>query len=181
MNDCIAYIQDWKSSAIHLYGHRDSVSTQCPGDKIYTLLQAGAFGNSGQLPTPGLPPVQLPEPPGIEVGLTVDGRFGQSTVRVLQRRLGIAVDGKAGSGTWRALQSFLGTNVDGVVSNQSYTAEELGNGITGGWEYVGRNASGSSMVRALQAYIGVATDGIWGESTTSALQRHLNRYDSAFR
>lgn len=169
-------------------GHRDAVSTLCPGEPLYGLIQDGVLKFSiyppVELPTSdgGGEPVDIPEPgTGIEVGLTVDGRFGQSTVRVLQRRLGVTADGKAGSATWRALQAFLGTNVDGVVSNQSYTAEELGNGITGGWQYTGRNSSGSSMVRALQAYIGVSVDGVWGESTTRALQQHLNRYDSAFR
>lgn len=181
VNDCIAYIRDWQPGAIHIYGHRDSVSTECPGDKLYALLQAGAFGKSGQLPMPDDDqPIPLPDRPDIEIGLEVDGRFGQTTVRTLQRRLGITADGKAGAGTWRALQSFLGTTVDGVVSNQSYTAEELGNGITGGWQYVGRNASGSTMVRELQAYIGVRVDGIWGQGTTAALQRYLNNREDAF-
>lgn len=182
VNELIAYIREWQPTNKDVYGHRDAIQTQCPGEKLYALIQEGAFGVIQNIPIPDDDgPVQIPEiPPPLETGVNVDGRLGKTTIRTLQRRLGVTADGKAGSGTWKALQSFLGTTVDGLVSNQSYTATELGNGITGGWQYVGRNASGSTMVRELQAYIGVRVDGVWGPGTTAALQRYLNKREDAF-
>lgn len=113
--------------------------------------------------------------------LKVDGRFGSSTVKALQQWLnekhgaGLKVDKKAGHSTWKALQKALGTPADGKVSNQSYKADELGNGITQGWDYDGRGAKGSTMVRHLQVLVGATPDGVWGEGTSTALQRFLNR------
>ena len=147
-----------------------------------------------------MPPHSTPSPelvdakPGISAGggtsvpvvkpvsgkVKVDSRFGTTTVKALQQWLnekhgaGLAVDGKAGKTTWRALQKALGTKVDGEVSNQSYKPEELGNGITQGWDYDGRGAKGSTMVRALQKLVGVKADGVWYEGTTKALQTYLN-------
>lgn len=108
----------------------------------------------------------------------VDGRFGTDTVKAAQRFLNseganLKVDGKAGHNFWKAWQKFLGTHVDGKVSNQSHRAEDLGNGITQGWEYTGPNSSGSTMVRALQTWAGATPDGVWGEGTTAAIQRKL--------
>lgn len=187
VRECITYIRNWQHTAGILRGHRESpdADTACPGDILMGHLLRGDFGESydpaTEIPTVPGDPDDPVEPPPIEVGLTVDGRFGQMTVRALQRRIGATVDGKAGNATWRALQRFFGTTVDGTVSKQSYRAEELGNGITQGWEYVGRNASGSNMVRALQRYLGLTADGIWFEGTTRALQSRLNDDDSAFR
>lgn len=135
-------------------------------------------------PVPSVPSggTSVPAPrPAKSDKLDEDGRFGRKTVRALQRYLnehhdaGLKVDGKAGPKTWRALQKALGTPVDGEVWDQSYRASELGDGITGGWKYTGRNSAGSTMVEALQRWVGVDDDGIWFEGTTEALQRELNR------
>src|SRR5699024_5919751 len=108
----------------------------------------------------------------------VDGRFGTDSVKAAQRFLNsrgaaLKVDGKAGHSFWKALQSYLKTPVDGVVSNQSHSADSLGNGITQGWEHTGPGSSGSTMVEALQKWVGVTVDGVWGEDTTAAFQRKL--------
>lgn len=186
VRDLVDYIREWQPTAERILGHQESVDldpgdTECPGLRLMDLIKEGAFESSVPIP-PGEGPGDPgpPDPGPIETVLTVDGRFGQATVRVLQRRLGVTVDGRAGNNTWRALQAFLGTPVDGVVSNQSYRAEELGNGISQGWEFTGRGSSGSTMVRALQGYLGLSADGIWFEGTTRALQTRLNNDDGAF-
>lgn len=114
--------------------------------------------------------------------LEVDGRFGAATAKAWQMFLNsrveganLVVDGRIGPSTHRAAQQYFGTPVDGVVSNQSYKAEELGNGISGnGWEYTGRGSSGSTLIKALQKWVGVKQDGVLFEGTTSALQEKLN-------
>lgn len=107
--------------------------------------------------------------------LVEDGRLGTSTVKALQSALGVKADGRACEATWKALQRKVGTFVDGVVSNQSYRAKELGNGVVDRcWKFTGRGSKGSKMVVALQKKLGVKADGIWHESTTLALQKALN-------
>ena len=107
--------------------------------------------------------------------LVEDGRLGTSTVKALQSALGVKADGRACESTWKALQKKLGNFVDGVVSNQSYRAKELGNGVVDRcWRFTGRGSKGSKMVVALQKKLGVKADGIWYESTTLALQKALN-------
>lgn len=164
-----------------LLGHRESweASTACPGTRVMAAIREGTLhwgSGSAAVPT-GSAQEKLTAASG---DLKVDGRFGTSTVKALQRWLnekhgaGLKVDGKAGAKTWRALQEALGTPVDGAVSAQSYKPSELGNGITQGWQYAGRGAKGSTMVRALQKLIGVKADGIVGPNTVKALQRYLN-------
>lgn len=112
--------------------------------------------------------------------LATDGRFGTETVKDFQKLINkkakkrLKIDGKAGNKTWIGLQKWMGTKQDGEISNQSYKAEELGNGITQGWDYDGPGAKGSTVVRALQKEIGVKADGIWFEGTTKALQKYIN-------
>lgn len=110
-----------------------------------------------------------------------DGRLGRETGRALQTWLnqehnaGLKVDGKIGHKTWRALQHALDAPYkDGKISRQSYRADELGNGITQGWEHTGRNSEGSQTVELLQELVGADADGIWFEGTTLALQVFLN-------
>lgn len=163
--------------------HNRWTSTQCPGNwdlgRLDRLARGTVAGVSGPVGGTSVPVVK-PAPKSSSGKLKVDGRFGHASVRALQEWLneehdaGLVVDGKAGHSTWTALQHALGTPADGKVSNQSYRASELGNGITQGWDYDGRGASGSTMVRALQKRVGVKADGIWYEGTTAALQRALN-------
>ena len=163
-------------------GHKQSpdASTACPGAKIMALIEDGTFSwdGKGSVPAPSADSSVKPDE-----DVVVDGRFGHDTVEAFQDYLisqGISVgregsDGKAGHDFWKGLQTWLGTPVDGKVSNQSYKAEEIGNGITQGWDYDGRGAKGSKMVKALQKKVGVKADGIWFEGTTAAVQRYLNK------
>ena len=159
-----------------LYPHKHWTRTECPGN--YDL---GALDKLARGQKPSAPAKPKPAPAKTSDGkLKEDGRFGTTTVKALQTFLKKSgydpgkIDGKAGVSTWKALQRYLKTPVDGEVSNQSYKPEELGNGITQGWDYDGRGAKGSSMVEALQKWVGVKADGVWYEGTTKALQRKLN-------
>lgn len=175
IKDAISRIQKVHPEATTLRGHQDSpdASTECPGPHLMKLVKSGLKEQSA-------PAKKQPAAKKADGSLTVDGRFGTASVKALQTFLKKSgydpgkIDGKAGVSTWKALQRYLKTPVDGEVSNQSYKPEELGNGITQGWDYDGRGAKGSTMVKALQKWVGVKADGIWGEKTTEALQRKLN-------
>jgi peptidoglycan hydrolase-like protein with peptidoglycan-binding domain len=81
-------------------------------------------------------------------GLSVDGSFGPSTKKALQRALGVADDGSFGPASTKALQAFLGTAQDGS------------------W--------GPATTKALQTYLGVTADGSFGPATITAMQNRLN-------
>lgn len=167
----------------YLRGHRESpdASTTCPGKRIMNLIEDGSLNWSGKAKVVSGDKIK-------EAGaghVVEDGRFGHDTVTAFMEYLlehhpkttdlgKAGVDGKAGHNFWRSLQGALGTPVDGEVWNQSYEAEELGNGITQGWKFTGRGSKGSKMVRALQKELGIEADGVWFEGTTSALQKALN-------
>ena len=160
------------SSGSQSNGGRVARRTRRPGQVRYVIrpnwskaVSVGGGGTSAPAAKPAAKPAKLVE----------DGRLGTSTVKALQSALGVKADGRACEATWKALQRKVGTFVDGVVSNQSYRAKELGNGVVDRcWRFTGRGSKGSKMVVALQKKLGVKADGIWYESTTLALQKALN-------
>lgn len=158
--------------------HKDYTATACPGRyiELRDTIDALSRGEIVAVPKPSAKPSA---PAALIAKLKVDGRFGTKAVTALQiflvsRGYTLKIDGKAGHATWRAFQAYLRTPVDGIVSKQSHKAEDLGNGITQGWDYTGPNSEGSTMVEALQTWVGVKPDGVWFEKTTAALQEKLN-------
>ena len=183
----LAQLKATYPTASWVRGHQQSPEAggQCPGPAVMGLLRAGRFhyrgGAAASVPSPG-----ASAPAVTKTGrLKVDGRAGVETIKALQRFLnravkaGLKVDGRAGEATWTALQQYLGAPYkDGRISRQSYRPRELGNGIvdrSSAWEYTGRGSKGSQTVELLQRKIGAAADGIWGEGTSAALQRWLNK------
>lgn len=82
----------------------------------------------------------------------------------------LMVDGKWGKSTTKALQKALGTTQDGIISGQP--RNDVSQSLYGGT--VTHNTSkGSPMVRALQRKVGSGVDGKLGPATVRALQRYL--------
>ena len=145
-------------------GHRDApgAHTACPGRYAYTLLDdlnRGEYHGDGPVFVDN--PIEPPSRPTVPTRLTVDGRWGSATTRMLQRR--------------------LGTKVDGVVSSQSRTWAPSNPGLTTGWHWVAPYAARGSRVvlrhqdllAARRPYPG-DLDGIAGEQYFRALQRDLD-------
>ena len=80
--------------------------------------------------------------------LTIDGKFGYSSIAMLQKALGIKVDGVLGKATVRALQTKAGTDPDGC------------------WR------KGTSL--KVQKMIGAKADGEFGEESVKKLQEWCN-------
>lgn len=88
-------------------------------------------------------------------------------------KAGLDVDGLWGQSTTKAVQKALGTPVDGIVSGQSATdfnKANKGGLLTSSWKM---GKGGSPMVKALQKKIGAKADGYFGVNTCKALQKHL--------
>lgn len=90
----------------------------------------------------------------------------------------IAVDGEWGSSTTKLLQKIFGTEQDGIVSNQDsdcrkYCLNCVGYGLPYG-SWVWNDSSGySPLIAALQKKVGARTDGKFGRDTIKALQKFL--------
>ena len=165
----------WKEyGKLPLCGHKDIVSTTCPGrwynklDQLYRMAQ-DIYDDS-----------PAPDPkPEIDM-IDEDGIWGYDTTLGVQRKLGLEIqDGvlsyqysgnigccilssainengwhfvdhmsSIGSTTVRALQSLTGASVDGIL--------------------------GPDTIRHLQRFLGVAADSVLGRDTVSALQRWVN-------
>jgi hypothetical protein len=107
----------------------------------------------------------------------------------------LAVDGWWGESTTRALQRINGTPQDGQVSSQYRPNREYFPAAGSGWEWTGENAEGSQLivklqrafhvdadgiagpefVRGMQRYYRVSVDGYMGNATVRAMQHAINR------
>lgn len=107
----------------------------------------------------------------------------------------LAVDGWWGESTTRALQRINGSPQDGQVSSQYRPNKQYFPAAGSGWEWTGENAEGSQLiirlqrafrvdadgiagpefVRGMQRYYRVTVDGYMGHATVRALQHAINR------
>lgn len=107
----------------------------------------------------------------------------------------LAVDGWWGESTTRALQRINGTPQDGQVSSQYRPNQQYFPAAGSGWEWTGENAEGSQLiiklqlafrvdadgiagpefVRGMQRYYRVTVDGYMGHATVRAMQHAINR------
>lgn len=82
----------------------------------------------------------------------------------------LTVDGKWGKTTTKALQRALGTTADGIISRQPNNS--VARSLYGGTVTFG-GGKGSPMVEALQRKVGARVDGKLGPATVRALQKYL--------
>lgn len=84
-------------------------------------------------------------------------------------RSNITVDGKWGKSTTRALQKALNTPVDGIISKQPRNS--VSQSLYGGTVQFGSGSS--NVIVALQRKVGANADGKLGPATVRALQKYL--------
>lgn len=141
-----------------LIGHKDVVSTGCPGRWYAQLGELTEMAEAAYAAGVGNDAPSEPETPAVPK-IDEDGYWGKDTTMGLQRKLGMEVQ-------------------DGVLSNQykgnlyaCINGDYINNN---GWDFVGHVSSvGSDTVRALQRMVGVSADGVLGPATVQALQRWL--------
>lgn len=133
-----------------LRGHKDYMSTACPGRWYARLaeLDARARAIAGQPTTAPAPAAPAPAP-------AVPGR--------------IAEDSQAGPATIRLAQTLAGTPVDGVISGQSEWNRRYHHALYS----IRYGRGGSALVGAIQRAVRVTDDGHLGPITIAAMQRAL--------
>ncbi len=161
--DLCAYLcQTYGISSSALYGHRDFLSTQCPGDAFYaqlpSLRSAVAAKLSGTSTTRSWPVLR-----------EGSSGFRVTSLQYLLRYRGrsVTIDGLFGGGTKSAVVSFQSANgltADGIVGTQTW--EKLVATVSEG--------SSGDAVRAAQNALrakgySVAVDGAFGSGTKSAV------------
>ena len=107
----------------------------------------------------------------------------------------LAVDGWWGESTTRALQRINGTPTDGIISSQYAPNMQYLPAAGSGWQWEGERAQGSQLIarmqkafrttpdgiagpafaRAMQRYYRVTVDGYVGTQTVRAMQRAINK------
>lgn len=86
-----------------------------------------------------------------------------------QSSANLTVDGKWGKSTTRALQKALNTPVDGIISKQPRNS--VSQSLYGGTVQFGSGSS--NVIVALQRKVGASADGKLGPTTIRSLQRYL--------
>ncbi|MFV2198471.1 N-acetylmuramoyl-L-alanine amidase [Nocardiopsis sp. LOL_012] len=106
-----------------MFGHRDFVSTSCPGDVLYPLVQEGVFGRPGN-GTPTSSGGSGEYRPENGDGLYMLYEYGDA-IEPLQGALGVTVDGFFGPDTRAAVRGYQdshGLEVDGIAGPETLTS-----------------------------------------------------------
>jgi peptidoglycan hydrolase-like protein with peptidoglycan-binding domain len=173
----------------NIKGHRDHISTSCPGNVLYGRVRANNWGSGGNV-VPiggggggtggGMTSVRsiksqqrTVNQEGYTPKLVVDGIYGPKTeagVKWYQRKLGVAADGLWGPKTEAAHKRNEGGGSSGGGSSSSIGAPD-------GTPYLNRNDSGSRVRQLQRALIKVGedlpkygADGKFGAETEAALR-----------
>lgn len=141
----------------------------------------GYFGADTEKPTKDFQEKHGLVPDGLAGDKTIDKaeslglkwtRKPKKTSKPSKPKANLDVDGKWGESTTKALQRVLGTPVDGEVSFQPVAYKAQNPGLLSGWEWT-KNPRSSNVIEALQKKLGVTADGRIGPNTIKALQRKL--------
>ena len=188
--DLMSWMRSKGVNTGNIKGHRNHISTSCPGNVLYARVRSGNWGAGGSVtPVPGggssggmtsvrsiRSQQQIVNAAGYSPKLDVDGIFGPKTdagVKWYQRKIGTTADGLWGPNTESAHKKQGGgstgrgmTSVRSIRSQQQivnaagYSPKLDVDGIYGPKTEAG--------VKWYQRRIGTTADGLWGPNTESA-------------
>jgi hypothetical protein len=164
--DAVAKLRSWGVGSA-MKGHRDFVSTACPGNSIYNKMKDGKYSGGSSGGGGG----------GTPSTVDVDGWLGYNTTRLWQKIMGTEQDGEISipSELVTAVQKSL--NAKGIRDNDGKSLVVDGKGIQSNED--GRYPSGSgttATLESLQRYLGTSPDGYLSAPSDAirALQKRLN-------
>jgi N-acetyl-anhydromuramyl-L-alanine amidase AmpD len=183
---CAYVCQQYKISSDRIYGHRDFIATDCPGDMLYAMLpklrsdvaaKLGAGGpitriwttsKKGDINERAKTLQYLLRSRGYS--LTVDGNFGtgtESLVKSFQTSKALTSDGVVGKSTWENLVQNVqaGSSGDAVRAVQSQLANK-GYGVTVDGSF---GTGTTTALKSFQSSVGLSNDGIVGPDTWAKL------------
>lgn len=160
--DAVAKLRGWGVGS-GMKGHRDVVSTSCPGNSIYNKMKDGRYSGGSSIPDDG--------------SLDVDGWLGEDTIRRWQHIMGTEEDGELSrpSELVTAVQKSL--NSKGMKDNAGKSLVVDGKGIQSNEDGRYPDSPGTTAtLEALQRYLGTSRDGYLSAPSDciKALQKRLN-------
>lgn len=182
--DLVAYLcQTYAVPTSAIYGHRDFLSTQCPGDAFYAKLPTLRSAVAARLgSTTRTWPTLQEGSTGFRVttmqyllrsrgySLAADGSFGpasKSAVTSFQSSRGLAADGICGPQTWEALVVTVSEGNTGDAVRGAQTALSA-RGYSVSVDGVFGSGTKSAVV-SFQSSRGLTADGVVGLNTWSEL------------
>lgn len=168
VNLCAYLCQTYALGPEDIYGHRDFLDTECPGNALYARLPQLRSDVAARLGTSNPPPAPTRSWPTLQQG---SSGFRVSAAQYLLRHSGrsLTVDGSFGPGTKTAVVSFQqakGLSADGVIGRATWEAPLAATCSQG---------QTSDAVRGVQTCLNskgyaVTVDGIFGSGTASAVK-----------
>lgn len=156
--------------AAKLCGHRDLVSTDCPGDELHAWIQACMPADDDTTEPPA------PEEPDQEPAkLELTGVLDEPTIRRLQQILGTVADGKISRPSMVVAE--LQRRLNAAGARDRYGNRLIVDGLGLAPNTAGRwPATTTRTIWALQRYLGVKPDGYLSakSDTIRELQKRLN-------
>jgi hypothetical protein len=170
IGDAAAMVRSWGVGGA-VKGHRDFVSTECPGSKLYDKVKSGKFSGSGSST-----PAPTPTPDPDDGDLDVDGWLGSATTKAWQKIMGTPVDGVISEPSMlvEAVQSHLNAAKARDKEGRSLVVDGLGiqDNLDGRYP----SSGSTNTIEALQSYLDVGVDGYFSapSGAVKALQKRLN-------
>ncbi|MER7072368.1 peptidoglycan-binding protein [Terrabacter sp. NPDC000476] len=163
---CAYLCQTYGLGPADIYGHRDFLDTECPGDALYAKLPQLRADVATRLGTSNPPPPPTRTWPTLKQG---SSGFRVTAAQHLLRHSGrsVTADGAFGAGTAAAVVSFQqakGLTADGVVGRATWESPLA---------VTCRQGQTSDAVRGVQSALtaqgyAVTVDGVFGAGTASA-------------
>ena len=165
---CAYLCQTYGLGPEDIYGHRDFLDTECPGDAFYAKLPQLRSEVAARLGTSNPPPAQTRTWPTLQQG---NSGFRVTTAQYLLRHSGraVTVDGAFGSGTRAVVVSFQqskGLTADGVIGRATWEAPLA---VTCSQGQTSDAVRGVQTALTAQGYA-VTVDGAFGPGTVSAVK-----------
>ena len=151
IRDAVAYLRSSGGAGSRVNGHRDHLSTSCPGSPLYALVKSGAFAGGSSAPSPGpgmSKPVPAPAPKAPAFPLKSGHWFGPESS-----------SSRNHSGYWQADRPHI-RKIRDRLRERGWV------GVAAGDRYDTKLAD---RIKAFQREKKIAVDGLTGAQTWRAL------------
>lgn len=155
---------------LDIVGHKDWMSTACPG-RYYGILPQLRAVSPGSSPAVRVPSGTAPSDHG---PLAVDGVLGPLTMARWQSVYTTPVDGVM-SGQTEEISARWTTSLPGVIATEGDGESAFVRSLQSRLGVAVDGYAGAETITALQRSVGVAADGWAGAQTISAVQSWINR------
>lgn len=161
-----------KSDEMILTAHRWFSDTACPGNWMYS--KEGDLAEAVTKRLGGSSSSSSSSKKSTKITLTVDGKFGSSSIKRMQQFFGVSKTGKI-TGQYPSDKAYLSGITQSCITwtkSGSSVVKKLQKWVGSTQDgYLGKNT-----IKKLQKKLGINADGSWGPATSKAFQKYLNNH-----